>query len=151
MNIKVTIHLITLIITCAITTKVTGQDLKKHKWNNRILIIKTTDQNSIKYTKQIKEFTNLNAELKDRKFILYWITNNNFSAVNYLDEKLNYSDKITERFARKTLNKKEPFEIILIGLDGRKKLKQTQVLTKEQLFSVIDAMPMRINEMNNKK
>jgi len=39
----------------------------------------------------------------------------------------------------------------LIGLDGGVKLKETEVLKKEDLFSIIDSMPMRLREIRQKK
>lgn len=36
-----------------------------------------------------------------------------------------------------------PGAVLLIGLDGEVKLRQSHAATNEQLFSLIDAMPMR--------
>ena len=62
---------------------------------------------------------------------------------------MNYSGKVSKKLAEKIFNKKEHFEIILIGLDGRIKRQQTEILTEEDLFKIIDTMPMRKNEMKN--
>jgi len=43
--------------------------------------------------------------------------------------------------------KKDVFTIRLIGLDGGIKLEQNRVLSSEKLFTVIDGMPMRKNEI----
>ena len=39
------------------------------------------------------------------------------------------------------------FEVLLIGLDGGKKLQQNLLLSTQQLFDKIDAMPMRAQEL----
>ena len=39
------------------------------------------------------------------------------------------------------------FEVILIGLDGGEKLRQTKVLETDKLFAIIDGMPMRRSEI----
>src|SRR6056297_503527 len=126
-----------------------GQDLEKHKWTNRVLIVKTVDAESNKYQEQIKEFTNSPEELIDRKLILYKIVNNDFTLTNYKNSAFNSSGKISGKLAENILDAKENFEVILIGLDGGIKMQQTKILTKEHLFNTIDAMPMRQNEMKN--
>jgi len=126
-----------------------GQDLEKHKWTNRVLIVKTVDAESNKYQEQIKEFTNSLEELIDRKLILYKIVNDGFILTNYKNSALNSSGKISGKLAENVLDAKENFEVILIGLDGGIKIQQTKFLTKEHLFNTIDAMPMRQNEMKN--
>ncbi|WP_345165985.1 DUF4174 domain-containing protein [Algibacter aquimarinus] len=40
-------------------------------------------------------------------------------------------------------------ELLLIGLDGGIKLRQSKMLYCKDLFSVIDVMPMRKSEINN--
>ena len=41
------------------------------------------------------------------------------------------------------------FTFILVGKDGGEKLRSDTVVSAEQLFSIIDAMPMRKDEMKN--
>ena len=43
-----------------------------------------------------------------------------------------------------------PFEVVLIGLDGGVKLRQTLVLSCQKLFGTIDVMPMRRAEMRHR-
>jgi len=124
-----------------------AQNLEKHTWKNRILIIKTVDAESEKYKEQITAFKNSREEFIDRKLILYKIVNHNFTLTNYKNSSLNYSGKVSRKLAESMLNKNENFEIILIGLDGGIKLQQTEILTKQDLFSIIDSMPMRSNEI----
>ncbi|SHJ28152.1 DUF4174 domain-containing protein [Aquimarina spongiae] len=126
-----------------------AQNIEKHQWRNRILIVKTQNTTSKKYQKQLKEFVNANDELIERKLILYKITKNDFTLANFENSKWNDSGKLSKGFADSILNKQEDFEIILIGLDGQTKLQQSEVLTKEELFKTIDVMPMRRHEIRN--
>ena len=41
------------------------------------------------------------------------------------------------------------FEVVLIGLDGGIKLRQTKLVSLDKLFTLIDGMPMRRNELKN--
>ena len=140
---------IIFVITCFLGMKTYGQNLDNHKWKSRILIVKTLSSNSKKHNDQLKEFNNSDKEFKERKLVLYIINQDKFSLTNYTDSTLNYSGKVTKSLAENILTESEDFEIILIGLDGRIKLKQNEILLKEDLFSLIDSMPMRKNEMKN--
>ena len=126
----------------------TAQNLEKHTWKNRILIVKTSDSASAIYQEQIKEFSNATDEMKVRKFVLYKITKDHFEMIDFTNPELIDSGKITGKPIGMTLNDKENFEVILIGLDGGIKLRQTEVLTKEALFNIVDAMPMRRSEID---
>lgn len=47
--------------------------------------------------------------------------------------------------------KKSDFRVLLIGLDGGKKLDQTKMLSVKKLFNIIDSMPMRQAEIQKNK
>jgi hypothetical protein len=128
-----------------------AQNLEEHTWKNRILIVKTSDSASAIYQQQINEFDNAADELNVRKFVLYKITGDDFELIDFTNGELNTSGKIAGKSIGKTLNDKENFEVILIGLDGGIKLWQTEVLRKDALFSIVDAMPMRRNEISREK
>ena len=145
------IRIILIIIGCSSFMNLNGQNLKKHKWENRVLIVKTSDIKSKKYQEQLKEFKNSFEELIDRKFILYKITGDDFVLIDYKNSELNNSGKISRKLTDNILNEKENFEVILIGLDGGIKLQQTEILMKEDLFKIIDSMPMRRDELIKNK
>ena len=44
---------------------------------------------------------------------------------------------------------KNPFKIILIGLDGTIKLEENQVIAPSNIFNKIDQMPMRKQELKD--
>ena len=140
-----------IIMGCASFVNLNAQNLEKHTWKNRILVVKTSDSSSEIYQQQINEFENAADELNIRKFVLYKITGDAYELIDFTNRELNTSGKINGNSIGETLNDKENFEVILIGLDGGIKLRQTDVLTKEALFSIVDAMPMRRNELSTKK
>ena len=43
------------------------------------------------------------------------------------------------------------FSVVLIGKDGGEKLRRTTPLSSEELFAIVDAMPMRRAEMRERK
>jgi len=125
-----------------------SQNLENHKWNNRVLIVKTSNIKSEIYLTQLKEFQNSNDQLKERKLIIYKIKNDEFSSINYITNKTIYG-KVSKKINEKILNENQNFELVLIGLDGNIKFKRNEILTKEDLFSIIDSMPMRNYELKN--
>jgi hypothetical protein len=127
-----------------------AQDLKNHRWEDRILIIKTLDAKNEQFLAQLAEFKNANEEMKERRFVLYTILGDVYTQINYKKPKQLYTtDKISGRLAN-ILDDNQLFEVILIGLDGGIKLRQTQVLTKKELFGTVDSMPMRRSELRKK-
>ncbi|MFC4097382.1 DUF4174 domain-containing protein [Euzebyella saccharophila] len=124
-----------------------SQNLSSHQWKNRVLIIKSEDKKSELFKKQLGEFETTDAELKERKIALYKIVGDDFWLKNYTKPNANTTEKITIKFKDEILEASKNFEVILIGLDGGVKLRQSSLVTKEQLFQLIDSMPMRANEL----
>ncbi|MCA0931770.1 DUF4174 domain-containing protein [Lutimonas saemankumensis] len=144
------VSMIFILMGCASFVPIKGQNLEKHTWKNRILVIKTTNKTSEIYQQQVKEFENSEAELKDRKFVLYKVTGDDFESIDYTQEASTNSGNISGTSLEKIFHAQEHFEVVLIGLDGGVKLRQTEVLSKEDLYGIVDAMPMRRSELNRK-
>lgn len=130
---------------CISTMSMSAQNLENHKWNHRILIIKTVADHSERFEDQLAEFKDAQEELKDRKLVLYSIEQDKLSFRDYTNSSKNYTGKLVEKGVKSMLDQNEAFEIILIGLDGGIKLRKNYIVSREDLFSIIDAMPMRRN------
>jgi len=126
-----------------------GQDLARHQWKHRVIIVKTHDIESKKYLGQLKEFEKDIDGLTDRKIMLYNVVKDDFTVTDYKRPQVKSTGKISKQMARTILNQEQSFEVILIGLDGQTKVTQDQMLTKDALFAIIDAMPMRRNEIRH--
>ena len=140
---------ILIMIGCLISSIMNGQNLKDHTWENRILIVKTHDAQSSKYQKQLKEFDNSVKGLNDRKLIVYQIIGSRYMLKDYGNSNQEETGELSSNLTKEILNEAYDFEIILIGLDGGVKLQKTEVVLKEELFSIIDSMPMRKSELKN--
>jgi len=119
-----------------------AQDLSKHQWQDRLVLIIAEDENNEKFQLQIIQLQNQKPGLKERKVIIYQIL-----PVRY---NIGFQKKSWENSAelyKKYKQKNNDFQVILIGLDGGKKLEQTKLLSTNKLFNTIDSMPMRQNEM----
>ncbi len=67
--------------------------------------------------------------------------------VNERDIKITIVEKESPLFKKHSVDTAR-FTVILIGKDGLEKYRTNKLLDTEQLFSIIDAMPMRQREMN---
>ena len=128
-----------------------GQHLEEYRWENRILLVKTKNEWSEKYRDQLEVFRGATEALKERKIILYQIVGSQYDLIDYTNKRHKESGALSNEMTDHLLNHKNQFEIILIGLDGGIKYRKTELLTMEDLFSIIDSMPMRRAEMRKKK
>lgn len=122
------------------------QNFESHKWISRLVLVVSSDSNSEVFKKQLKELDSNPDGLKDRKLIVYKILPKNQKTAN-TDSTWIYNSKLQTAYIKSG----ELFKVILIGLDGGTKLEQNRILTTEELFSTIDAMPLRKNEVKTYK
>ena len=116
-----------------------NQNLQKHVWEDRVLIIESENAQNELYQQQIKVLKNDAKGLKERKLVIYSYFNDGYTR--------GFSQVIKPYQTIKKQKDKNDFSITLIGLDGGKKLRQNSILTKEKLFIIIDGMPMRRREL----
>lgn len=144
----ITFYLVLLFQICIFTT-MTAQEISKHKWKNRVLIVITNTISNEQLIDQMAVLQENTKNLQDRKLIIYTVTPETYAlglSKNNTEIKLSNS-----KFYKETHTKDTPFEVILIGLDGGEKLRQTEVLETDKLFALIDGMPMRRSEVIKNK
>ncbi|WP_298766137.1 DUF4174 domain-containing protein [uncultured Polaribacter sp.] len=118
-----------------------GQNIKKHQWKNRVLLVISNDQNNGQLKKQFLLLEEHPKELIERKLVVYC----------FLKNKYQYNFKGDWKPSTKFKNEKGAFKVLLVGLDGGVKLQQDSVLSTEKLFTIIDGMPMRKRELQKNK
>ncbi len=132
-------NLLALLFSLSIT--ISGQKLIEHQWKNRIIVFVSNDKESIESNYLINEIENDIAGLRERRLIIYKVLPKSYS-IN--------SDHFDSKKLYDSLNpKKNNFKFILIGLDGRIKVEQSKPLSKKELYTIIDAMPMRRGELKD--
>lgn len=97
------------------------------------------------YQRQINRFSSLDEDLLDRDLILISVFDNNCAM---LDGEI-ISDSSAENIRSRLSPPDNGYSIFLIGKDGGIKLKKDEFLESEELFRVIDRMPMRQREMRD--
>ena len=121
-----------------------SQDIKKHQWENRVLLVFTDDKKSDNFKHQIKILSENKKELTERKLVIYQFTENDFTTDF---SEVWYS---SNSMFKKYVNTSDSFKVLLLGLDGGIKLEQDKILSLEKLFTIIDGMPMRRSELKSK-
>lgn len=121
-----------------------SQDIKKHQWENRVLLVFTDDKKSDNFKHQIKILSENKKELIERKLVIYQFTENDFTTDF---SEVWYS---SNSMFKKYVNTSDSFKVLLLGLDGGIKLEQDKILSLEKLFTIIDGMPMRRSELKSK-
>lgn len=139
-----------LFLVIATTLKSYSQDVGQHLWKQRVLLIKITTEDSAQLDTQLSEFKQEQKALARRKFVLYTLRDKNYIKIDYTQKTDRSSGKISSAFKNDFLDPKAPFEVILIGLDGGVKHKQNELLAKQELYNLVDRMPMRRSELKNK-
>lgn len=104
------------------------QDLidKDYRWKNRLVIVDTSKDEAV-YKSQKLEFDKDPAGIEERKLLLKKSTGIELSA--------------------SVLQKLHDHKVLLIGLDGGVKIESAEVFALEELFEIIDGMPMRRAEI----
>lgn len=120
-------------------------DLDRFKWKNRILIILHPAQDPELLNAQIINLKNDDQGLLERKLLLISVNEKGYQVLDGTQDFVR--DSALYRKLRKVAG---GHHILLIGLDGGVKHRSKIPLGSEELFSIIDGMPMRRSELRSK-
>lgn len=128
-----------------------SQSLSDYQWKNRVLIIKHDGVSIELFRQQELELEGETDELRERKMLLVFYNDGVYTFKNYVkdEEHILQDGKVVKLDFQ--WKEEEPFEVVLIGLDGGVKLRKESPLSKEDLYAIIDGMPMRRAELNRKR
>ncbi len=108
-----------------------AQSIQEYRWKNRLIILVSDTPNSAKLNQQRQIFEQKQSQLEERDMIL-------------LNRQTQSPD--LSRFALDT-----HFEgVLLIGKDGGIKLQKPFFVEPQEIFDLVDSMPMRRAEMRSK-
>ena len=120
--------------------------MEQHRWKDRILLIFAKMESLPDYQQQLSLLNKHSTELADRDLLQYHL----FPAKGKGPEKANLSAKRLEQIRQQYNPQGADFLFILIGKDGGIKLRSEKPVLPEQLYGLIDQMPMRRAEMRRK-
>ena len=119
-----------------------SQVLSSRQWKNRVLLIMSENPNDPLVKQQVSLFSKDAEEMKERKLLLMQVFPEFYlmggdSAIRRTSGEVYFDYK----------SAKKSFELILIGLDGDEKMRRAELIRPQELYAIIDAMPMRRYEM----
>jgi hypothetical protein len=121
-------------------------DLSSYRWRHRLLLIFTPSADVPAYQALVEKLNQERAEVIDRDLIVFRLVDQGKSQVG----KAVLSPQGAETLRRHFGVPKNEFRVILIGKDGGVKLSQRSVDLAD-VFGLIDSMPMRQREMQEKR
>ena len=117
-------------------------DLSQYKWKNRLLFVFAPHSSHPSLIDLKNDLSVKKEEILDRDLIVFQIYET--GDMNEIDHQT--ADKLRREF------RVSPglLTVILVGKDGGVKLRQNEQVNFKQIFSLIDGMPMRREEMRQK-
>ncbi|MCY7349201.1 MAG: DUF4174 domain-containing protein [Cytophagaceae bacterium] len=117
--------------------------LKKYQWKSRVLLVFAPVEESPDFLKQRNIDQQAREGYGERDLVVLELFQREGREVGGTALTRPQVDALRKQFGVKT----DGFTVILLGKDGGEKLRQTRPLLSEELFRLIDSMPMRQGEM----
>ena len=121
-------------------------DLTQFQWKNRLLFLFAPDASNPLFNRLQSEITKQLHEVEDRDLVIFKILEHGPSRMNTTPLDRQTANSIRDHFAAP----QRLFTLILVGKDGGVKLKRNDQVNLADVFGLIDSMPMRQNEMQQK-
>jgi hypothetical protein len=121
-------------------------DLSKYRWRHRLLLIFSPSSQTPAFQKLVDQLQQQQEGVADRDLVVFSLLNDGQSRVGETVLNRPEVQPLRGRF-RVTADE---FRVVLIGKDGTVKLNEPAVQLSD-IFALIDSMPMRQQEMQEKK
>jgi hypothetical protein len=121
-------------------------DLAQFQWKNRLLFLFAPNRNHPFFDSLRQAIVARQAEVADRDLVIFEILESGPSTMNAAHLDSQSAQSLREKFE---VSQGE-FSVILIGKDGGIKLNRQNQTRLEDIFGLIDSMPMRREEMRQK-
>ena len=123
-----------------------SMDLTQFQWKNRLLFIFAENSSHALFKDLQSQIVAQKAEIDDRDLIVFEVPAQGPTRMNNIPLDRNEADSIRTHFAIPS----NTFSLILVGKDGGIKLKREDRVDLSDVFGLIDSMPMRQREMQQK-
>ena len=122
-------------------------DLGQFQWKNRLLFLFAPQRSDRFFSDLRNEIMANKNEVEDRDLVVFEILESEPSFMNYVSLDAQLAAELRKKFDTLTGR----FTVILVGKDGGVKLKRDETVGLAAVFGLIDSMPMRQNEMRQRK
>ncbi len=116
-----------------------------HRWSDRVILLFAPSPEHVAFQRQDHLLDEVRAGVSDRDLVIYRLFED-----GGVDPQGQPLPAASVRSLRRAYRPSDGFTFILIGKDGTEKLRETAVVSMEELFGLIDRMPMRRQEMRRK-
>ena len=139
---------LTAVLACSIFGghKALSMDLNQFQWENRLLFIFAPEEGDSLFQALQSEISTQPDEISERDLVVFKIFETGPSYQQNIQIDTRTAAAIRTKFAAPP----GQFTCILVGKDGGIKLRQDSQVKLEKVFNLIDAMPMRREEMRQK-
>ena len=121
-------------------------DLSQFQWKNRLLFLFSPNRSHPLFDVLQKSIAIQQAEVADRDLVIFEILESGTSRMDTSDLDPQVAQSLRDKFEVRPGR----FAIILVGKDGGIKLNRQDQTRLEDIFGLIDTMPMRREEMRQK-
>ena len=138
-----------LLVVGTMAAQADGQDkirLKDYQWKNRLILAFSPSPEDSGYIALEKEIAVQADEVIDRDILVFYILENGEVKMGESSLQTGAGDYLRESFSISP----GTFTVLLIGKDGGIKLRREGGVELDEIFSRIDTMPMRQQEMREK-
>jgi hypothetical protein len=122
-------------------------DLTQFQWKNRLLFLFAPNRNHPSFDTLHKSLLAQKSEAADRDLMIFEILETGPSSLNTEDLDRQTAQSLREKFDIS----RGRYTVILVGKDGGIKLNRQGQIRLEDIFALIDTMPMRQEERRQKK
>ncbi|MGB5263884.1 MAG: DUF4174 domain-containing protein [Lutimonas sp.] len=129
-----------------ISEMMVSQNLNEYRWKNRVLLLIGQDTGSSDFKVQMNLLRSNINDLEERKLVVLTILPHEYTVGLNEMSPWEKGDQVYLKYGEK----EESFKVLLIGLDGGVKISQKEPILVETLKEMIDIMPMRRSEIENK-
>ncbi|MGD8519739.1 MAG: DUF4174 domain-containing protein [Desulfobacterales bacterium] len=123
-----------------------SMDLRQFQWKNRLLFLFTPQRSDRFFSDLLNEIMANKNEVEDRDLIVFEILESGPSFMDSVSLDAQTAAALREKFDAPPGR----FTVILVGKDGGVKLKRHTGTRLNDIFALIDAMPMRQEEIRQK-
>jgi hypothetical protein len=121
-------------------------DITHLQWKKRLLLVFAAESGQPNFQSLANEISSRQADVDDRDLVVFEILESGTSRMNHSRIEPRKAASIREQFEIAP----SAFTVILVGKDGGIKLKRNDQVRLEEIFQLIDSMPMRQDEMRQK-
>jgi hypothetical protein len=132
-----------VLIASGLNAEETPMDLSQFQWKNRLLFLFAPNPSHPFFDVLQKSIETQQAEVVDRDLVVFEILESGTSRMDRSDLDPQVAQSLRDKFDVR----RGRFTLILVGKDGGIKLNRQDQTQLEDIFALIDAMPMRREEM----